>query len=199
MQETRLGLHEVVVARPAASFVVASIGRKVRADDAWIGVTQRVVGETELVRLVAAQIVEHGVRGRDQPQEGRASCGLLEVEADAALVEVEGLEEMRIVLAQEKRSHATRGIAALGAVLDLDDLGAEVREVHRAEGSRAERLEGEHPQPGERQGGRGRPGVACSRALLRHHTGFRSMSWRAMMMRCISLVPSPMHISGASR
>ena len=30
-------------------------------------------------------------------------------------------------------------------------------------------------------------------------TRFRATSWRAMMMRCISLVPSPMHISGASR
>jgi hypothetical protein len=28
---------------------------------------------------------------------------------------------------------------------------------------------------------------------------FRWMSWRAMMMRCISLVPSPMQSSGASR
>jgi hypothetical protein len=31
------------------------------------------------------------------------------------------------------------------------------------------------------------------------HTGFRSTSCRAMMIRCISLVPSPMASSGASR
>src|SRR5579863_1851220 len=31
------------------------------------------------------------------------------------------------------------------------------------------------------------------------YTGFRAISWRAMMMRCISLVPSPIIIKGASR
>src|SRR6185312_2449259 len=31
------------------------------------------------------------------------------------------------------------------------------------------------------------------------YTGFRAISWRAMMMRCISLVPSPIISSGASR
>ena len=35
-------------------------------------------------------------------------------------------------------------------------------------------------------------------ALL-HDAGFRCIHWRAMMRRCISLVPSPMHVSGASR
>ena len=44
--------------------------------------------------------------------------------------------------------------------------------------------EGEDAQPVERKG---------------LHTGFRAISCFAMMMRCISLVPSPMHISGASR
>ena len=31
------------------------------------------------------------------------------------------------------------------------------------------------------------------------YAGFRSINCLAMMMRCISLVPSPMHSSGASR
>ena len=31
------------------------------------------------------------------------------------------------------------------------------------------------------------------------HTGFRASSWRAIIMRWISLVPSPMNSSGASR
>jgi hypothetical protein len=41
-----------------------------------------------------------------------------------------------------------RRVAALLAVLDLDHLGAEIGEQHRAEGARAELLdEGEDPQP----------------------------------------------------
>ena len=35
--------------------------------------------------------------------------------------------------------------------------------------------------------------------LLGAHTGFLSISCRAMMMCCISFVPSPMHMSGAAR
>ena len=80
------------------------------------------------------------------------------------------------------RVEAARGIA-LGGVLDLDHLGAEVGEEHGAVGARAEVLEGQHPVAGERQ----------------IHAGCLSTSWRDMMTRCISLVPSPMHISGASR
>jgi hypothetical protein len=33
----------------------------------------------------------------------------------------------------------------------------------------------------------------------RRYTLFRAISWRAMMMRCNSLVPSPITRSGASR
>jgi len=41
----------------------------------------------------------------------------------------------------------------------------------------------------------------CSNSalLLSAHTGFCSISCRAIMMRCISFVPSPMHMSGAAR
>ncbi len=92
---------------------------------------------------------------------------------------------MAVVLAEEERAHAARGIATLLAILDLDDFGAEVGEVHRAERPGAEVLERQHADAGEGQG--------------RGHTGFLSTSWRAMMIRCISFVPSPMHISGESR
>ena len=68
-------------------------------------------------------------------------------------------------------------------VLDLDHLGAEVGEQHRAVGPGAELLEGEHADAVERL-----------HALL-----LRLIHCLAMIMRCISLVPSPMQVSGASR
>jgi hypothetical protein len=55
------------------------------------------------------------------------------------------------MLAQEIRPHATRGIAALRAVFDLDDLCAEVGEIHRPERSGSERLEGQNANACERQ------------------------------------------------
>jgi hypothetical protein len=56
---------------------------------------------------------------------------------------------MRVVLAEKVRAHTARGIATLRAVFDLDDLGAEVGEVHRTEGACAEGFEGEDAQSSE--------------------------------------------------
>ncbi|MFO1427810.1 MAG: hypothetical protein U1F11_12735 [Steroidobacteraceae bacterium] len=179
VQVAGLGLHEVVVAGPAAALVVAAVGRQVRADDARVGGGERRVGEAELVRLVAAQVVEHGVGGADQPVEHRLALGALEVQRHAALVEVQRLEVLAVVRTEPVGAHAARCIAALVAVLDLDDLRPEVGEVHRAEGTGAEVLERQDAHAGERQ----------LQGVHRPHTpqiGFRSTSWRAMMMRCIS-------------
>jgi len=41
--------------------------------------------------------------------------------------------------------------------------------------------------------------VGAERRRGMPQTGLRATSWRAMMIRCNSLVPSPMHSSGASR
>ena len=74
-------------------------------------------------------------------------------------------------------------VAAAGRMLDLDHVGAEVGQELRAIGPRAVVLDGQDPHAPEQF----------------HQTGLRSISWRAITIRCISLVPSPMHIRGASR
>src|SRR5262249_50703868 len=99
------------------------------------------------------------------------------------LVGVHALEIFAVALAQEARAHMARGIAAGRGVLDLDDLGTEVGQKHRAVGTGAELLNSDDAYAFERF----------------HGIGFRLIHCRAMMMRCISLVPSPMHMSGASR
>ena len=59
------------------------------------------------------------------------------------------------------------------------DLGAEVGEVHGAEGRSAVLLDGDDGEPFERpdRGRRRRRGSVVA------HAGFRSMSWRAMISR----------------
>jgi hypothetical protein len=163
-----------------------------RANDARVRVLERRVGEAELVGLIATQIVEYGVGGGDQPLEGLLTLRGLQVEADAAFVEIEGLEKVRVVFAEEEGTHASCGITTLSAVLDFDDFRSEIGEVHRAEGTCAERFEGQDAQA------RKRKRRSC-RFHGRTQTGFLSINWRAMMIRCISLVPSPIHMSGASR
>jgi hypothetical protein len=57
------------------------------------------------------------------------------------------------VLAQQERPHASGGVTALVAVLDLDDLRAKVGKVQRAERSRPEVFERQDPYAGKGRGG----------------------------------------------
>ena len=67
-------------------------------------------------------------------------------------------------------------------MLDLDDLRAELGQEHGAVGRRAVLLDGDHPHARERL-----------------HGMLRFSHCRAMIRRCISFVPSPMQVNGASR
>ena len=176
-------LHEIVVARPGGALVVAAIGRDMQADHAWVDRFQAGIIEPELFRLVAAQIVDDGVGGSRQPAKGRLPRFRLQVERDAFLVGAPALEILAVIIAQQVGANAPARIAAGSGVLDLDDVGAKIGQEHGSVRRGAELLQRQHPQ-----------------ALQRLHcTGFRLMSCLAMMILCISLVPSPMHMSGASR
>ena len=54
-----------------------------------------------------------------------------EVERDGLLVAVDRQEIRRLAVGQERRPHDAHRVAAVG-ILDLDHLGAQVREQHRA-------------------------------------------------------------------
>src|SRR6185437_16789415 len=117
----------------------------------------------------------------------RGASGLgLDVEGDAALVEIPRLEVLAVGLTEQKRTGVARRVAADRGILDLDDLRAQIGEDHRPVGTRPELLQRQNARPGQRLG--------CA-----HVTGFCLIHWRAMMIRWISLVPSPMQVSGASR
>ena len=134
-------------------------------------------------RQAAAQIVDDGIGLPDKRLQVAFAFVGLDVEGQAALAEVPGLEIFAVAGPEHMRPDAPGRIPAGFGVLDLEDLGAELGEQHGAVGRRAILLDGDDAQIGQ--------GF--------HQTGFRLMSCLAMIRRCISLVPSPMQVSGASR
>ena len=81
------------------------------------------------------------------------------------------------------RPHVAGDVAPCFSVLDFDQICSQVGQKTSTIGSGTILFDGDDPQTLERKA----------------HTGFLSTNCRAMIMRCISLVPSPMHINGASR
>ena len=100
-----------------------------------------------------------------------AAARLLQVQRQAALVAAEGLVEEAVAVLGIGQ-HVAAHLAAGPVVLDLDDLGAEIGEVHGAEGSRAVLLDGDDGEPFERADGARRRRRGRSLA----HAGLRSMS-----------------------
>jgi hypothetical protein len=73
---------------------------------------QRVVGEAELRRLVAAGVVADRICSSDELVEDRLALRRLQVERQRALVEVEGLEEQAVVGTEEIGPSGAAGVAA---------------------------------------------------------------------------------------
>src|SRR4029079_3797614 len=177
------GLHQIIETRPGRAAAAAAISGEVNADDARVHIGELRVGQTELRRQVAAQIVEHGIAGLDELAKDLLAFGLLEVEAEAALVAVEGFVEVAVAWSEEQRPARAAHVAAFLEVFDLDHLGAEVGQVQRSERPGAILFDRDDAYAGQRQ----------------THARFLSINCLAMMIRCSSLVPSPMTRSGASR
>ena len=76
--------------------------------------------------------------------------GVSQVERDALLAAVERLEEERVFALLERRDVAPH-VAAGRGVLELDHLGAEVGQLERRPRPRAELLDGDDPNVGERK------------------------------------------------
>ena len=186
--QSGLGLHQEIVARPVGALAGAAIGRDVQADDRGLQVLQARIVDGELGGLRAAQVVDHAVGALHQRLELAAALGRLDVERHALLAEVPGLEVLAVVRAELVRPDVARGIAV--GRLDLDHLGAELGQEHRAVGAGAELLQRQDANARER---------LRRRSWAAHSSACRLIHCRAMMMRCISLVPSPMQVSGASR
>ena len=84
------------------------------------------VAQPQLLRLVAAQVVDHGVGPRHQPLEVGPALRRLDLQRHRLLAAREGLEELAVGLAQEIGAQAPADVAAQGRGLDLDHLGAQL-------------------------------------------------------------------------
>ena len=131
-------------------------GQRIERGDTIIALGGGVVGD--LAGFVAATYLR-GLRLVQVP-----TTLVAQVERDALLVAVEGLEPEPVLASLEGR-HVAAGVAADRRVLDLDHLGAEVGELERRPRARAELLDRDDPDVGERQHQyeRGIPSTCCPR------------------------------------
>jgi hypothetical protein len=143
-------LHHVVVAALGGTRAAHAEARERAAHDPRVHVAQLVVRQAELPRLVATQVRVDGVAHADEVVEHGARVGMPEIERDAPLPAVERLEEERVLTFLERR-HVAADVAGRGRVLELDDVRSEVGELERAPRPRAELLDGEDADVGERQ------------------------------------------------
>ncbi len=97
IHQAGFGLHQIVIARPGGTLVVTTIGRHMHADQFRIAGGQRLVVEPHLRRQVAAQIVDHRIGRRNQFAQRRLALGRTQVDRDALLVDVEGLEILAVI------------------------------------------------------------------------------------------------------
>jgi hypothetical protein len=144
----RIALDQVVeggLGRPGAGG--AEAGQRA-ADDGGIDLAQRRVGEAELGRQIAAQVVVHGVGNTDQVVQDGLAVGMLEIEGERLLPAVERLEVERVA-AGRVRPHVASDVAPDGRILDLDDLGAQVGQQLGAEGPGPELRDGDEAQAGQ--------------------------------------------------
>ncbi len=142
----------LVVPRQAFALAVLEAAR-VAVDEVGLDRAQAVVVDAEAHRRVVPHVVLDHVGGRDELVQDRHRGGVLEVHRDAALASVAAHRDVR--------AHPVEVVQRV----DLDDLGAEVGEHHRAPRSRDREAEIDHAHAGERRRRRGRGGAAQGRGI----------------------------------
>src|SRR4029079_12548303 len=107
--------------------------------------------EPVAVEHARPEILDHHVGRLEQLAHDLLSIGLGEVERDALLAAVEGHEEVAFAIgAAGARTGAFARVVTAVGVLDLDDLGAHVREYLRAERPGDDAREVDDADAGER-------------------------------------------------
>ena len=123
-----------------------SVSRYRRVDEPRVDGRQRLVIEAERRDHAGPVILDEDVARARDPLQRVASFRRFEVDDGAALPAVDGVEAG--TLEADSPGHLTRRITA--GRLDLDDVGAEVREEHRAVRTRHDLRDVEHPKAVER-------------------------------------------------
>ncbi len=131
-------LQQQVVAGQRRGPLARAEGADRAVHDAGVGARDLVVAEAEAVAGARPEGLDDDVGADAQLARERHVGRVLEVERDRALVAVEAQVVGR-ALVDERRPPGARVVAAVGA-LDLDHVGPEVAEAHRAQRA------GEHPR-----------------------------------------------------
>jgi hypothetical protein len=101
---------------------------------------ERFVVETQALETADLEVLDDDVAGLRQFADQVAPLGFAEVDADRLLPavgsQVVGREQIVVVLAGHERRSPAAGVVALAGPLDLDHLGAEVRQKLRRPGAR---------------------------------------------------------------
>ena len=110
-----------------------------------IGGQEHFVRQAEPLHHAGAEIFDQHIRPRQQRQQRFAPFRLLEIQHHAPLVAIGAVEVRAVPEDEMRRDDAGRISDARG--LDLDDVGAQVAEEHRGEGTRKERREIDDDDP----------------------------------------------------
>ncbi len=103
---------------------------------------ENVVSKAQPLHGAGYEVLDDHVRFLHQLLDDLLSLGALEVDGDVFLVEVEGVEGGAGPLEEGSGAEAADGAPRW---LDLDDLGAQLRKHHRAEGPEPDVGQVEHP------------------------------------------------------
>jgi hypothetical protein len=151
-------------------------GAERAADDRRVEVPEGGVRNADLVGHVPPQVGKDHVADAHQVLEDAPAGRIGQVQLNALLVPVEGLEKQAVLIVLERRDVAPN-VTAGARILDFDHLGAEIGQVHAAERAGAVLLQRKNPHVFQRLHEPARPVPAPAPAERRAaSTAVRSIS-----------------------
>ena len=120
---------EVVAGAGRVRSVLAEAGDRA-IDEARIDLLQAAIVEPVFPEAAELEVLDHHVRGRDQPAHGLGAFGRGEVNGDGAFAAIAGMviggRQVLAVMAHDEGRPPFAGVVATIGALDLDDIGAEI-------------------------------------------------------------------------
>ncbi len=136
-----VGLHHGVEPRSGAQRPVLTEPRDAAVDNIGPHRRRLRIADAELVGHARREVLDHHVSGLQEPQCVRPTGVTSQVDDDAGLVAVEGEEDRAELTVVTKAAGPPSPRPLAVGRLDLDDLGPEIGQHHRAHGTSGHRSE----------------------------------------------------------
>ena len=149
MHEPRFGLADEVVTRSIRWLSIRAEARQRAVDEPGPKGPEVLVSEAQPLDRARTEVLDDHVAASCERQRRLAVGGVLEIERDASLAAIDSYEVGR-VRARERRPPPAGLIAGAG-LLDLDHLGPQIGQHHRAVRARQHARQIEHAQARERR------------------------------------------------